>query len=266
MDIHRARQGFTLIELLVVIAIIAILAALLFPVFAQAREKARQTSCLSNLKQLGTAMQMYAQDFDELFPPAIGREPGVKTYYEMSWMHMIQPYVKNLGVFICPSSGHPSVDWQTSTDILSNYSYAPSIRSQGFDATTLTVEPFGVALWEGIGGFYGPETGSYKQQVASYGEGQIARPTDTVLLCDHTVFDWGVALKGLYYPAPRHIKEADIKLPNGETAPQGFINCVFVDGHAKGLKHDFFWEIRRGYTTHFGSPARDVFWHFWPYE
>ena len=64
------KKGFTLIELLVVIAIIAILAAILFPVFAQAREKARQTSCLSNMKQLGTATQLYMDDYDETFPPA----------------------------------------------------------------------------------------------------------------------------------------------------------------------------------------------------
>jgi prepilin-type N-terminal cleavage/methylation domain-containing protein len=65
----RQRGGFTLIELLVVIAIIAILAAILFPVFAQAREKARQTTCVSNLKQIGTAFMMYVQDYDETYPP-----------------------------------------------------------------------------------------------------------------------------------------------------------------------------------------------------
>lgn len=65
----QQRRGFTLIELLVVIAIIAILAAILFPVFAQAREKARQTTCVSNLKQIGTAFMMYVQDYDETYPP-----------------------------------------------------------------------------------------------------------------------------------------------------------------------------------------------------
>jgi len=68
MFVRRQRWGFTLIELLVVIAIIAILAAILFPVFAQARDKARQASCLSNCKQMGTAWMMYTQDYDETFP------------------------------------------------------------------------------------------------------------------------------------------------------------------------------------------------------
>src|SRR5579871_3614581 len=101
------RFGFTLIELLVVIAIIAILAAILFPVFAQAREKARQTSCLSNLKQQGTATYMYVQDYDETFPLALyigntGTGPcGFASY------HAIVPYQKNADVQKCPSDSTP---------------------------------------------------------------------------------------------------------------------------------------------------------------
>jgi prepilin-type N-terminal cleavage/methylation domain-containing protein/prepilin-type processing-associated H-X9-DG protein len=93
------RVGFTLIELLVVIAIIAILAAILFPVFARAREKARQTACLSNLKQLGMGMYMYTQDYDELTP--IGFNGDWWTY---SWRARIFPYVKNYQLYTCPST------------------------------------------------------------------------------------------------------------------------------------------------------------------
>ncbi|MEN6645340.1 MAG: DUF1559 domain-containing protein [Armatimonadia bacterium] len=105
------RRGFTLIELLVVIAIIASLAAILFPVFAKAREKARQSSCLNNMKQLGLAAMQYAQDYDEMLPRTnIG--PGVGTYTlpngttssnYMLWHTCIYPYVKNVQVYNCPS-------------------------------------------------------------------------------------------------------------------------------------------------------------------
>jgi prepilin-type N-terminal cleavage/methylation domain-containing protein/prepilin-type processing-associated H-X9-DG protein len=93
--IVRRYRAFTLIELLVVIAIIAILAAILFPVFAQAREKARQTSCISNLAQLGRAGMMYVQDYDEKFPGLHGGFGGDPTT-------TMQPYIKNWRVFYCP--------------------------------------------------------------------------------------------------------------------------------------------------------------------
>jgi prepilin-type N-terminal cleavage/methylation domain-containing protein/prepilin-type processing-associated H-X9-DG protein len=120
----RRDRGFTLIELLVVIAIIAILAAILFPVFAQARAKARQSACLSNMKQLGTGLIMYAQDWDETMPindyignglaPLPGwRDPRAGD----SWASGIYPYVKNLQIYVCPEAVHypadKSVPWRS---------------------------------------------------------------------------------------------------------------------------------------------------------
>ncbi len=114
----RVRRAFTLIELLVVIAIIAILAAILFPVFAKAREKARQSSCANNDKQLGLAMLQYAQDYDETFPSITNQSPVANpvipgnTYfnyhssygYFFCWSNAIYPYIRNVQVYRCPST------------------------------------------------------------------------------------------------------------------------------------------------------------------
>jgi prepilin-type N-terminal cleavage/methylation domain-containing protein/prepilin-type processing-associated H-X9-DG protein len=103
---RREISGFTLIELLVVIAIIAILAAILFPVFAQAREKARQTSCLSNIRQLGTGFLMYTQDYDERFPQHVGDYTNFLNTADNqpNWCKGVFPYIKNVGVLACPSA------------------------------------------------------------------------------------------------------------------------------------------------------------------
>ncbi len=109
------RRGFTLIELLVVIAIIAILAAILFPVFARAREKARQASCQSNLKQIGLAFLMYIQDYDERWPRwewGVVGGGGTPTPDAQQWYVRLYPYVKNVQLFACPSrSDNGSCRW-----------------------------------------------------------------------------------------------------------------------------------------------------------
>lgn len=113
------RKAFTLIELLVVIAIIAILAAILFPVFAQAKEAAKKTSCLSNAKQMGTAIQLYLADFDDTYMPAYYyRNPNAAGNLDATgieqWSGFCQPYIKNYKMFVCPSdkvSGVAPTNW-----------------------------------------------------------------------------------------------------------------------------------------------------------
>jgi prepilin-type N-terminal cleavage/methylation domain-containing protein/prepilin-type processing-associated H-X9-DG protein len=127
--------GFTLIELLVVIAIIAILAAILYPVFSQAREKARQAKCQAQVKQLGSAMQIYVQDYDETFPP-LYLDPDSRiipdstlvdnsAWKGLSWTERIYPYVKNEAVYKCPSDIAPAFKAPVNARFLNSYAYNP---------------------------------------------------------------------------------------------------------------------------------------------
>jgi prepilin-type N-terminal cleavage/methylation domain-containing protein/prepilin-type processing-associated H-X9-DG protein len=138
------RRGFTLIELLVVIAIIAILAAILFPVFAKAREKARQSSCLSNVKQISLGMLQYAQDYDEAFPYAYRIDTGGGGEY---WYQAITPYLKNTQVLYCPS-------YKTGNGYGMNFDYL------GYSWAGVTLPQYSTSL------------------------GSIASPSETVMICD----------------------------------------------------------------------------------
>lgn len=167
----NSAQGFTLIELLVVIAIIAILAAILFPVFSRARENARRTSCLSNMKQIGIGIMQYTQDYDERYPRfwgGIGADdryanpddietdtgkpggvflvapnPGGAAAHYRTWMDFVYPYVKNVQIFICPSRGQERTTYGYSVAFsgYSNYTSqfgGPDIRSTPISAASVT--------------------------------------------------------------------------------------------------------------------------------
>jgi prepilin-type N-terminal cleavage/methylation domain-containing protein/prepilin-type processing-associated H-X9-DG protein len=217
MTTHSAsRRGFTLIELLVVIAIIAILAAILFPVFAQAREAARKTQCLSNLRQQGTALQMYAQDFDELLPQ------GTRTINGQAWrwMHQTYPYVKNAGVYKCPSNPMPAGGW--------NPAAYGNAGSYGYNSFFLNNRPLA----------------------------SIAKPADTVAILDtpggssaanHFRARPDVPSGSGWVGAPRNgwnVEESRVAYLHQEQT-----NAVFVDGHVKSTKRG---DLNRTATTEDG--------------
>lgn len=199
------RRGFTLIELLVVIAIIAILAAILFPVFAKAREKARQTTCLSNIKQLSLAYLQYAQDYDERFPnsywPGVAlpsRLWGTTPTAFMFGPELVYPYIKNSQAYICPS--HDNV----------NCSYGPTSSNWSGYAMGAVVSPSrAVLLVEGYYNYFGRWCSRPPETSSSDGSHVICR---NIAAVDYTSSALRAEVKG------RH---------------NGGCNFAYFDGHAK---------------------------------
>ncbi|MBI3921073.1 MAG: prepilin-type N-terminal cleavage/methylation domain-containing protein [Armatimonadetes bacterium] len=135
------KRGFTLIELLVVIAIIAILAAILFPVFARAREKARQTLCLGNSKQLALGALMYAQDYDERMLSYASRDCSNNK----AWYNMIDPYIKNTQIFDCPSKANQGYP----TDYACNYNHVAGCANNGVSLSSVKYPSSSMMFTEG---------------------------------------------------------------------------------------------------------------------
>lgn len=173
MLIYKSK-AFTLIELLIVIAIIAILAAILFPVFAAAREKARQTACLSNLKQVGLATLMYAQDWDETY---VHTEWGgdIDDTHEYYWGDMLQPYLKNWQMLLCPSAGGWPVQFKTGvTPYSQQWSYTYGIND--ITDSTDSCSPSATN---------GPDSpGCSHIGVARHPMSAVTSPAETILIAD----------------------------------------------------------------------------------
>jgi prepilin-type N-terminal cleavage/methylation domain-containing protein/prepilin-type processing-associated H-X9-DG protein len=240
------RKGFTLIELLVVIAIITIIAALLFPVFARAREKARQTTCLSNIKQQGMAVMMYAQDHDEMLP-LYWRLNEPNNDLPRDWNHIhywhvqIMPYVMSREVFRCPS--------------------LPPPRNQVFDPGERDADGNLVRWWsKGTGGygwnacFISTQPGIYgaltQFQPESMNLAGITAAAETIMIGEiHKKLDpAGIYLTqrlfdqvpkstavGCLYPGLPPVTEDGITYPGGnrEYRHNNGMNVAFFDGHAK---------------------------------
>ena len=241
---HRpSTRGFTLIELLVVISIISILAAILFPVFARARENARRASCQSNLKQIALGVFMYAQDYDEKTPPATinSTAASVTASNPYGWADALQPYLKSTQIFQCPS--------ETNT---------PS-STPGSDG--LSPDPVGPEYTD----YY------YNSSLSRKSDAVIAYPAQTILLGDgdtsSTVGDAEYSFDGCVYSS---INGNSVGTSCGTTGPLPYItnmagagrhlggaNYAFADGHVKWINGS----MTNGSTTINGSVAiGNVLW------
>ena len=270
---RMAKRGFTLIELLVVIAIIAILAAILFPVFAQARESARKTVCLSNTKQVMLANLMYIQDYDEA-PSQTMATDGATFFY--TWQDLIQPYSKNYGMLICPNSPYKSTDpngieyWMSEGIIPS-----ASVVGTGFSNYLTRTKPWfqnyvpGGVKYNGINGVsadapsgspynYGFLQGDH----ASTPLAGVGSPAEYAYMFDSGNYDAWHGIYGLqiamgycggwvgydysfFGPQPRHTGGSNkcVVASRATDYGVGMIDVAFFDGHSKSMKMGQFLQL-----------------------
>ncbi|MDR3710684.1 MAG: DUF1559 domain-containing protein [Capsulimonadaceae bacterium] len=236
------RHAFTLIELLIVIAIIAILAAILFPVFATAREKARQSTCASNMKQIGLSLIQYTQDYDETFPiGAAGYLPTLyPNYCAYNWCNEIMPYVKSAAVFIClddPQFATPTSWGGAITSYASNGAY-------GWNGQNINLGVMGVASNLG-----NPPPSNAYVQVSS-----IPRSAESIAIAESESIGAITGTMADQYGCNYSGTPVISNIPNGTRAwtskgiydpsgPDGAVtavhsglgNFVFCDGHVKAM-------------------------------
>lgn len=239
------RSAFTLIELLAVIGIIVVLVAILFPVFARARESARRASCLSNLKQIGLAGMQYAADYDSCLPPAVmafGGNPGVNT---QTFVDLLQPYIKNLQMFVCPSISKPAEGAiydpsdlsQLVTGNATLYNRAISyglnvggvddtLQMDSSDPTELIGTCYGPGAWDLCGNltaFGFPANGPFPQHETMY-----ASPSQLVWAGDEGYWSYASLLPHDVWNAT-----SSYRSPAIETRHLASANLLFLDGHVK---------------------------------
>lgn len=205
------RKGFTLVELLVVIAILAILAAILFPVFSRAREKARQTSCLSNMRQIGIAWLCYLQDYDER---GLNWRVGGQGRWSANWYYwcdMLMPYIKNTQIMVCPS----------------NRLKQPPMLPCDHEGNTMLSD---YCLFSWAGGSGTQDDPYYQGLDANSSLAQVTKPAELVMLTE-----------GWTYTGPASIDNGKGCTGWGECTDDrhnGGACYAFVDGHSKWMKHD----------------------------
>lgn len=219
--IEGKTKGFTLIELLVVIAIIAILAAILFPVFAQAREKARQSTCLSNCKQIGLSVIMYTDDYDETYPARIDNDPNFGGKMQ-SVPTELYPYCKNWKIFTCPSKpAHWGYSMPQSKGILNspdgslinyNYHYA-------FNARFIPI----------ING----ATGAALKGTGIVAVGSVDQPSTWTMMFELGEVNSNITPEDMRWTAEALGLSDKLRIHNGGA------NYTFADGHAKFFKYSF---------------------------
>lgn len=206
---QSSRTGFTLIELLVVIAIIAILAAILFPVFAKAREKARQITCASNEKQIGLAVMQYVQDFDE-------RMPSTRMGAGNNWQVTLQPYIKSYQVFTCPSNPRNS----TLMNDGANSNPGGTSKTMVSYAAPEEIVPNGAAFGA--------------QEAAGPAISDFPAPSQTIMVCEGNTADTDFRLSGASWEGS-NAQDSGGK-PALFAGHMGQLNLLFADGHVKSMK------------------------------
>ncbi|RYX81093.1 DUF1559 domain-containing protein [bacterium] len=228
------KRAFTLIELLVVIAIIAILAAILFPVFARARENARRSTCQSNLKQLGLGSMQYAQDYDETFLPfSLTDTDGYKNFANartttFQWSALMDPYVKSNQIYDCPSkSGNPAI-----------FSYTYNARISTTSANAMSVDNPAVVASVGPGRRLAGIESASLTPLFTDGRGYAAGATYARALAFNYLLSSGQIYGWAYESGPNAYTRYQNGFPQGDSHFNG-LNVAFADGHVKWYPFQF---------------------------